>query len=69
MKIASLKALSANAKAFGNHLDAGQVESLQKLVAAAQNQEVKNAAAESHGALNLPPEQAKKAIIDQMRVK
>lgn len=67
LKISLFKSLAANAKSFGNQLDASQIEGLQQTVGDAQNLDVRSAAAEAHGALNLPPDQAKDLIIKQSR--
>lgn len=68
VKISLFKSLATSAKFFGNLLDGAQIESLQKTVAAAPSLVVRSAAAEAHGALNLPADQAKSLIIDQSRV-
>lgn len=68
VKISLYKSLATNAKFFGNQLDAGQVGTLSKVVDAAQNLEVRSAAAEAHGALNLPADQAKGLIVKQSKV-
>ena len=67
LKIALYKALSTNARNFGKHLDDDQVAIVQKVVASAPNLDVRTAAGEARGALDLPAEQAKKLIIDQAR--
>lgn len=68
VKIASLKAGTTSARFFGNRLDAGQVDALRKVTETVQNPDVKNAAAEFLGALNLPSEQSKALIVSQSRV-
>jgi hypothetical protein len=65
VKISLYKSLATNAKFFGNQLDAGQVQALQKTVDEAQNLDVRSAAAEAHGALSLPADQAKGLIVEQ----
>jgi hypothetical protein len=65
VKISLYNSLATNAKFFGNLLDPQQVQSLQKTVDEAQNLEVRSAAAEAHGALNLPADQAKGLIVEQ----
>jgi hypothetical protein len=67
VQVALFKGLAANAKFYGNHLDPGQIEALQKEVAEEQALEVKSAAAEARGALNLPADQAKALIVDQSK--
>jgi hypothetical protein len=68
VKISLYKSLSTSAKFFGNQLDPQQVQTLTKVVAEAQNLEVRSAAAEAHGALNLPADQAKSLIVNQSKV-
>jgi hypothetical protein len=65
MKIDIFKDLSANAKLFDNQLDASRVDALTKFVSTAANPAVRSAAAEAHGALNLPAEQIKTLILEQ----
>lgn len=68
VKISLFNSLATSAKFFGNLLDGSQIESLQKTVAEAPNLQVRSAAAEAHGALNLSADQAKSLIIDQSRM-
>jgi len=68
VKVSLLKSLSTNAKYFGSKLEPQQVETLSKLVEGAPNLEVRSAAAEAHGALNLPPDQAKALILKQAKI-
>ncbi|HYO10628.1 MAG TPA: hypothetical protein VER17_16800, partial [Tepidisphaeraceae bacterium] len=68
VRVSLLKSLSISAKFFGNRLQAQQVTTLDQLVEGAQNQDVKNAAAEARGALNLPAQQSKTLIVNQSRV-
>lgn len=65
VKIALYKNLAQNAAAFGRNIEGDQVASLEQTVSDAQNLEVRAAAAEARGALNLPVEQAKALIINQ----
>jgi hypothetical protein len=67
VKISLFKSLANNAKLFGNKLDANQVKTLQGVVENAANLDVRGAAAEAHGAANLPPDQAKALIIKQAK--
>jgi hypothetical protein len=69
VKISLYNSLATSAKFSGNLLDQTQVDSLQKVVAEAENLEVRSAAAEAHGALNLPADRAKSLIVEQSRVK
>ena len=68
VKISLYNSLATSAKFFGNLLDGTQIDSLQKTVSATPNLEVRSAAAEAHGALNLPADQAKSLILEQSRV-
>jgi outer membrane biosynthesis protein TonB len=68
VRISLLKSLASSAKVYGNRLAAPQVQSLEKLIESATNQEVKNGAGEARGALNLPADQAKTLIVKQSRV-
>jgi hypothetical protein len=61
------KNLAINAKYFGNRLDANQVELLQKALVTGANLEIRSAAAEASGALDLPVEQAKTLILDRAK--
>jgi hypothetical protein len=68
VKISLYKSLATSAKFFGNQLDGSQVETLSKVVADATNLDVRSAAAEAHGALNLPADQAKALIVKQSKM-
>jgi hypothetical protein len=68
VKISLLKSLAVSAKQYGNRLNAQHIGSLDNLINTAQNQDVKNAAAEGRGALNLPADQAKTLVVGQSRV-
>ncbi len=65
LKIATYKGLATNARNFGNQLGGDDIAALQKSVATAPNVEVRTAAGEARGALNLPAEQAKTLIVAQ----
>ena len=65
VKISLFKSVATSAKFFGNKLDANQVQTLDQLVTDAKTPEVKNAAAEARGALNLPSDVAKNLILSQ----
>jgi len=66
LKVACFKGLAKNAKLYGNRLGQ-QVTDLQKAVESAQNLEVRTAAAEAHGALNLSSDQIKTLIIKESK--
>jgi hypothetical protein len=68
LKISLLNDLATNAKFYGNQLDAGSIAPLEAAVHDAANLQVRSAAAEARGALNLPADQAKKLILEQSRV-
>ena len=68
LKVAALKALATSERFFGNRLSAEQIASLTKLTETAATPEVKNAASEALGALNLPSNEAKTLIVNQARV-
>ncbi|HEV2295169.1 MAG TPA: hypothetical protein VGR35_15045 [Tepidisphaeraceae bacterium] len=65
VKIALYKNLAQHAAAFGRQIEGEQVENLERAVTDAENLEIRAAAAEARGALNLPVEQAKTLIINQ----
>jgi hypothetical protein len=65
VKIALFKALATNAKNNGNLLEPDAIALVQKAVAGASNLDVRSAAAEARGALNLPVEQAKTLITEK----
>ena len=62
-RIVLFNALATSAKTFGNQLEADQLKALQTVVSGEQNLEVRSAAAEAHGALNLPAEQVKATLL------
>ncbi len=68
LKIACFKATARSAKFWGNQLDPGATDSLQKAVETSANLPVRAAAAEAQGALNLPADRAKNLIIQQSQV-
>ena len=67
VKISLFKSLATSARFFGNKLDGSQVQSLEKVVADAPNLDVRSAAAEARGAMNLPADQAKSLIVRQSK--
>jgi hypothetical protein len=68
LKVATFKALAKSAKFWGNQLDPNATDALQKVVETNQNLQVREAAAEAQGALNLPADRAKNLIIQQAQV-
>lgn len=67
VRVSVLKSLAANAGLFGNRLGTDQVTALQTLVREAPSNDIKIAAAEAHGAMNLPADQARMLIVEQAR--
>jgi hypothetical protein len=65
VKVACYKSLATNAKFFGNQLDEVHIAELQKVVTSAADLNVRSAAAEARGALNLPADQAAELILSQ----
>ncbi len=65
VKISLYNSLATNARFFGNQLTSEETRPLQDEVKNSRNQLVRNAAAEAHGALNLPADQAKELILAQ----
>jgi hypothetical protein len=63
VKEAMYKAIAVNAKFFGNRLDAQRVDALRKATDAEKDPNVRVAASEAFGALNLGTEQVKELII------
>lgn len=63
VRVALFKGLAGNAKNFGNQLDKGQFATVQNIVQKGDSPDLRNAAAEAAGALNLPGEQAKRLIL------
>ncbi|MDP9173765.1 MAG: hypothetical protein M3O30_07850 [Planctomycetota bacterium] len=68
VRVSLFKSLANNAKFFGNRLDPDQVSALEKIVISSKNADIRGAAAEARGALNLPADQARTLIINQSRV-
>jgi len=65
VKVGLYKSLATSARFFGNRLSEDEVASLQKVVDSAASNEVRTAAAEARGALNLPADLAKQLIVGQ----
>ncbi len=65
VRISIYKSLASSAKLFGNRLSDDDVTSLQKIVDGTGSNEVRTAAAEARGALNLPADLAKQLVIQQ----
>jgi hypothetical protein len=67
VKISLYKSLATSGKFWGNKLDATQLQTLEGTVADATNLDVRSAAAEARGAMNLPADQAKNLIVKQSK--
>jgi hypothetical protein len=65
VRISLYKSLANNAATFGRMIEGEQVATLEKAVVDEKNLDIRGAAAEARGALNLPAEQAKSIIINQ----
>lgn len=64
-KASFYKSLAVSARGFGNRLDQAGIESLQKVIEGSAVPDVRTAAAQYRGALNLPADEAKHLIIGQ----
>jgi hypothetical protein len=67
LKLPLLKNLSTSARKSGNHLDKSQVDALTAYVQSAPSLELRAAAAEAHGALNLAADRVKTLIFNRPR--
>lgn len=65
IRIALLKDLSTNAKQYGDQLDPALVDRLMKLTESAASNDLKSAASEAYGSLNLNSDQVKALILNQ----
>lgn len=63
VKLSVYGSLATNAKFFGNKLSAEHVQMLQTAATSDADLEIRSAAAEAHGALNLPPDQLKALLL------
>ncbi len=66
LRISFLNNLAANAKAFRNELEPVQIDALVKVVQSGPTPEVRSAAAEAHGALNLPSERLRGLFLSEI---
>lgn len=64
-RVAIFEALAANARNFGNKLDASELEKLETAVTDEPDLDVRGAAAEARGGLGLPADLAKSIIVKQ----
>ena len=65
VRISFYKSLATSAKFYGNRLEGEQTDALQQVVMGEKNLEIRSAAAESRGALNLPAQQVKPLITER----
>jgi hypothetical protein len=63
VKLSMYNSLATNAKFFGNVLSQENLQTLQATVVGEQDLEIRSAAAEAQGALNLPPDQLKLLLL------
>jgi hypothetical protein len=66
VQVSLLQSLTVSAKKYGNTLSADAIAKLEKLLQTDAS-EVRSAAAEARGALNLPPDEARALILKQSR--
>lgn len=65
VKISVFNSLATSAKRYGNQLETAQVEELLDVAAGAENLDVRAAAAEAVGALDLPADQVRRLIVEE----
>ncbi|HEY2588713.1 MAG TPA: hypothetical protein VGI81_23425 [Tepidisphaeraceae bacterium] len=65
VRISLYKSLATSAKFYGNRLNAEQIGAIQQVVAGEKNLDIRSAAAEARGALNLPSQDAKSLIVQR----
>jgi hypothetical protein len=68
VRVSLFKSLATSAKFFGNRLDSTKISDIEQIVAQEKNADIRAAAAESRGALNLPADQARTLILAQSKV-
>lgn len=68
VKISLFKSLATNAKFFGNKLGESRINTLRDVAEKGAALDIRAAAAEALGALNLPANQARELIVNQSRV-
>jgi hypothetical protein len=67
VRISLYNSVATSAKFYGNNLSDSEVETLRRAVAQETDLSVRSAAAEAHGALNLPVDQSRQLILEQSR--
>jgi hypothetical protein len=65
VRISLYKSLATSAKFYGNRLSGEQVGVIQQVVGGEKNLDIRSAAAEARGALNLPSQDAKSLIVER----
>jgi hypothetical protein len=65
VRVSLYKSLATSAKFFGNRLNPQQISALQQVVVGEKNLDIRSAAAEARGALNLSAQDAKALIIQR----
>lgn len=65
VRVSLYKSLATSAKFFGNRLKPEQVSALQQVVMGEKNLDIRSAAADARGALNLPAEDVKSLIVQR----
>jgi hypothetical protein len=65
IRINLYRSLALSAKFHGAHIDANQVNDLQQVVSSEKNLDVRSAAAEARGALNLPAQSVQSLILQR----
>jgi hypothetical protein len=65
VRISLYKSLATSAKFYGNRLSDEQIGAIQQVVSAEKNLDIRSAAAEARGALNLPSQDAKSLIVQR----
>jgi hypothetical protein len=68
VRVSLYKSLADSAKHQGNHLDGEQVAALERVVSEGKVSDVRDAAAEARGALDLPADAARTLILKQSRM-
>jgi hypothetical protein len=68
VRVSLYKSLADSAKHQGNHLDSEEVAALEQVVTDSKQSDVRDAAAEARGALDLPADAARTLILKQSRM-
>jgi HEAT repeat protein len=68
VRVSLFKSVATSAKFHGNQLDSQNTAALEKIVNESKNADVRGAAAEARGALNLPADEARTLIVGQSKI-